>query len=197
MLRSQIGRRLGWLTAAALAWCLLPGPVRAQSAPAYTTGPTGGASFGAPVLAGSTDTPGPGCASCGFGAPVGLTTGNGPCLRVHCPPAYRHCSEGPVCIKFCRGCPKPVCNPCEMPNWGYYQTCWTPWPWPPDWSHCPVQPPAATVMLNPFGPPPVAGPGPGSGPGGMLPPAGPRPGMGPEEIPEVTPAPRRPGVPGL
>lgn len=194
MLRGSVGKRLGWLAAAVLAWCLLPGSARAQaqSMPGYAVGPSGAASFGAPVMMNGEGMPGPGCASCGFGAPVGLTTGNGPCLRVHCPPAYRHCSEGPVCIKFCRGCPKPVCNPCEMPNWGYYQTCWTPWPWPQNWSHCPVQPPAATVQLNPYGAPPAVGPL----PDGPLPVA-PRPGLVPDDGPEMTPAPRRGIVPGL
>lgn len=66
--------------------------------------------------------------------------------RLHCcPPPLHHCEEGCPCIKRCCGCPKPVCNPCVQPNWGYYQPCWSPWPWPPDWSHCPVMPPAAIV----------------------------------------------------
>jgi hypothetical protein len=68
------------------------------------------------------------------------------CQRFHCPPHHKHCLEGPPRICFQRGCPKPICNPCTTPNWGYHQTCWTPWPWPPDWSHCPVQPPAAVVF---------------------------------------------------
>jgi hypothetical protein len=67
------------------------------------------------------------------------------CQRFHCPPPLIHCMEGPPKIKIKRGCPRPICCPCDMPNWGYYQTCWTPWPWLPDWSHCPVPPPAAFV----------------------------------------------------
>jgi hypothetical protein len=35
-----------------------------------------------------------------------------------------------------------------LPNFGYFQTCWTPWPLPPDWSHCKVPPPAAYVQLQ-------------------------------------------------
>ncbi len=73
------------------------------------------------------------------------------CQKFHCPPKFRHCMEGKPRIKFECGCPRPICNPCNHPNWGYYETCWTPWPWPRDYSHCPVNPPAAVV-------PPVPGP---------------------------------------
>jgi hypothetical protein len=71
------------------------------------------------------------------------------CPCTHCPPCYRHCMEGHPKIWFKKGCPKPICNPCSRPNWGYFQPCWNPWPWPPDWSHCPVQPPASTVQITP------------------------------------------------
>ncbi|MBI3411672.1 MAG: hypothetical protein HY040_25360 [Planctomycetes bacterium] len=80
------------------------------------------------------------------------------CQTHHCPPCFRWCQEGAPRLKFQHGCPKPICNPCEMQNWGYYQTCWTPWPFPPDYSHCrmpvpaaegtPMMPPAA-VMVQP------------------------------------------------
>ena len=90
------------------------------------------------------------------------------CPKFHCPPALRHCLEGAPRIHFRRGCPKPICNPCTAPNWGYYQTCWTPWPWPQDWNHCPVQPPAAVVQ-----------------PGLML------PTTGPATVDESLPVPRR------
>ncbi len=56
-----------------------------------------------------------------------------------------------ICIRC--GCPRPVCNLCALPNFGYFQACWTPWPLPPDWSHCPVPPPAALVHLGPPAPP--------------------------------------------
>src|ERR1700722_17717237 len=67
------------------------------------------------------------------------------CPHFHCP-HVKFCVEGPprVCLK--QSCPKPAINPCAQPNWGYYQTCWSPWPWPPDWNHCPVQPPATLVF---------------------------------------------------
>jgi hypothetical protein len=55
--------------------------------------------------------------------------------------------ERPPCIKFRCGCPKPVCCPSEAPNWGYFQNCWRPWMWPPDYSHCPVPPPGALSMV--------------------------------------------------
>lgn len=67
------------------------------------------------------------------------------CQRFHCPPPLVHCQEGPPKIKVKKGCPRPICCPCDLPNFGYFQTCWTPWPVPPDWSHCPVPPPAAYV----------------------------------------------------
>ena len=72
------------------------------------------------------------------------------CQRLHCPPPLHHCMERPPCIKFMCGCPRPVCNPCNAPNWGYFQPCWVPWPWPPDWSHCPVPPPATMVVPSPI-----------------------------------------------
>ncbi|HYT90831.1 MAG TPA: hypothetical protein VEL76_19130 [Gemmataceae bacterium] len=81
-----------------------------------------------------------GCPSCGQ-----------PCQHHHCPPPYHHCMEGPprICIKC--GCPRPVCNPCDLPHWGYFQPCWRPWPFPPDWSHCPYPTPAAEVAPAPHG----------------------------------------------
>lgn len=88
-------------------------------------------------------------AQVGFGAPC-CDEGCGPSVaKHHCPHPIKHIYEAPPKIHFCHGCNKPICNPCNLPNWGYTQTCWTPWPWPPDWSHCPSVPPAATVMLNP------------------------------------------------
>lgn len=67
------------------------------------------------------------------------------CQKFHCPPPLKHCMERPPRIHWSHGCPKPICCPCDQPNWGYHQTCWTPWPWPLDWNHCPVTPPAAHV----------------------------------------------------
>ena len=68
------------------------------------------------------------------------------CCPIFCP-HYKHCAEGAPRICIMNGCPKPLCNPCTMPNWGYYQTCWSPWPWGPDWSHCPVPTPASQVFV--------------------------------------------------
>lgn len=75
----------------------------------------------------------------------GFTGGANCCQKFHCPPALKHCLERPPHIHWSCGCPKPICNPCNLPNWGYYQTCWTPYPWNHNWSHCPVPPPAALV----------------------------------------------------
>jgi hypothetical protein len=69
----------------------------------------------------------------------------GCCQHFHCPHT-NFCFEGAPHIHFHQGCAKPLINPCTQPNWGYYQTCWSPWPWPPEWNHCPVQPPASMVF---------------------------------------------------
>ena len=70
-----------------------------------------------------------------------------PSCKVFCCPHYKHQTEGGPRICFWPCCGRPVNNLCvnPAPNWGYYQTCWSPWPWGPDWSHCPVQPPASLV----------------------------------------------------
>src|SRR5262249_27726023 len=39
--------------------------------------------------------------------------------RTKCPPKYIHCFEGPPKLKFKRGCPKPVCDPCHLEHFGY------------------------------------------------------------------------------
>ena len=80
--------------------------------------------------------------------------GNGCCGMVnkgHCPPKFIHYMERPPCIKYKCACPKPVCDPCHLPHFGYYQPCWQPWPFPPDWSHCQVPPPGALVPALPPG----------------------------------------------
>jgi hypothetical protein len=83
------------------------------------------------------------CGSCSEGCGRGMLG----CHHLFCGPPYRHCVEGPPHLRFKCGCPLPVCPPnCDTPNWGYYQPCWNPWPWPPDWSHCPVRPPASQVL---------------------------------------------------
>lgn len=66
-----------------------------------------------------------------------------------CGPSH-HCPKTVFCVpkrpnlKFKRVCPKPVCNPCDLDNYGYYDTCWHPWPFPPNYSHC-VLPPASAL----------------------------------------------------
>ena len=77
----------------------------------------------------------------------------GSCGRAPCPPKFHHHFEGQPKLKYKRACPKPVCNPCDLENWGYYQTCWRPWPCPPNWSHCPVPPPGVTEPCPPEGAP--------------------------------------------
>jgi hypothetical protein len=79
----------------------------------------------------------------------------------HCPPRFCHIMERPPCLKIRCGCPKPVCNPCDLPHAGFWPTCWRSWPYPPDWSHCPYPPPSTLIA------PPMPG---GHGPVGMAPP---------------------------
>jgi hypothetical protein len=86
-----------------------------------------------------------GCSSCGTCNTCGQQCNT--CQTHHCPPKLEHCMEGEPKIHVKIGCPKPICNPCSQPNWGYYDKCWNPWPYPPNWTHCPNPPPAATVAL--------------------------------------------------
>jgi hypothetical protein len=142
-----------------------------------------------------------GCATCATPYCSG-----GQCQVFHCPPWYHHCQERPpiICIKF--GCPRPVCNPCGLPNFGYYPTCWTPWPLPPNWGHCPITPPAAYVQLaGPLAYPGAPNTGPSvrmqTPPGAIAPPPGGAgqpsalPPLSPLEEHEQFPTPR-PMVPG-
>jgi len=57
-------------------------------------------------------------------------------------PHNKRCQEKPPTWVIKRICPKPICDPCTLEHHGYYQTCWRPSSVPPDWSHCPVPPPA-------------------------------------------------------
>ncbi len=95
------------------------------------------------------------CGSCSSGScsTGGCSTGH--CQIFHCPHT-KFCLEGPPCICVVQGCAKPVINPCTQPFWGYHQTCWSPWPGGPDWSHCPVPPPGAQMPSGPLqnSPPP-------------------------------------------
>jgi hypothetical protein len=68
--------------------------------------------------------------------------------RSHCPPGISHCRERPPHVHITHGCPKPVCNPCELPNFGYFEPCWRPWPWPTDQAHCRVPSAAAPVIVD-------------------------------------------------
>lgn len=109
--------------------------VLAVPAWSWAQGCASGACFGTPTAGGG--------GSCGsFCGSI--------CQTHHCPPAYVHCLEGPPCIRWKCGCPRPICNPCDLPHWGYFDTCWNPWPWPADWTHCPSAPPAQFVTLNPL-----------------------------------------------
>jgi hypothetical protein len=76
------------------------------------------------------------------------------CGKVPCPPYFKWYAEGAPKICFKNACPRPICEPCSLEHYGYYQTCWRPWSYPADWSHCPTPPPGA--MLPPPAYPPHA-----------------------------------------
>jgi hypothetical protein len=46
------------------------------------------------------------------------------------------CVTRSLCFRYRCVCPKPLCDPCNMEHYGYYLTCWHPWPFPPDYRHC-------------------------------------------------------------
>ena len=121
-------RAVGMWTGAGILLALAAGPVLAQGCGA------GGCEGG-------------GCASGGGSC--------GACATRPCPPPYKYHYEGPPCIIWKKGCPRPICDPCNLEHFGYYQTCWSPWPYPPDWSHCPTPPPGAVLpppAIPPFTP---------------------------------------------
>lgn len=78
---------------------------------------------------------------------------SGPAAAAEC----LHCPKTTFCrpleprIRYKSVCPKPICDPCSMENYGYYPTCWHPWPFPPNYGHCEVPPTTMTA-------PPCCGP---------------------------------------
>ena len=128
--------------------------------------------------------PAPGWAQA-FGIPCGVD-----CGPRHCPPHYHVFVERPPRLWWRHSCPHPICNPCDLPHFGYFETCWNPWPFPPNWSHCSAPPPASMVNLNPYVNPNLPQPTPN-----VLPPARPS-----YDAPSTLPAPRiapNPGDNGL
>lgn len=62
----------------------------------------------------------------------------------------------PPHVKYKCVCPKKICPCCPLENFGYYPTCWHPWPFPPNYGHCPVPPAAAMApMIVPGGQTPL------------------------------------------
>ncbi len=55
-------------------------------------------------------------------------------------PVTTFCRIRQPCIKWKCTCPKPICDPCNLEHYGYYPTCWHPWPFPPDYTCCRVPP---------------------------------------------------------
>ena len=67
------------------------------------------------------------------------------CGKGRCPPHFKYHYEGPPKIKFKRGCPRPICDPCTLPHYGYFQTCWHPWPFPRN--ECPCHLPQSEILF--------------------------------------------------
>jgi hypothetical protein len=70
-----------------------------------------------------------------------------------CCPKYHFTIEKPPKICFKKVCSKPLCDLCDIEGNGYFPTCWRPWAYPPNYSHCPVPPPGVLASL----PPPLIG----------------------------------------
>ena len=119
MFRRPMGKAFASLTVAAL---LLVHHAASAQEPSSMGWGGGGASYSGGATLGA-----PGCAGCSSGtcgAPA-CSTCAPRCQMFHCPHQLKWCSEGPPRICFRCGCPKPICCPCEAPNWGYFQKCWT------------------------------------------------------------------------
>jgi hypothetical protein len=133
------------------------------------------------------------CAPCAatFGMPCAVG------CKTHCPPPFKYTYEGAPRIHWHCGCPHPICNPCDLPHWGFHETCWHPWPFPPLLAHCPSPPPAAYVTLHPNAPTRVGQPGarfqtPGVAPAPTFPGVNPMPPIGVyEEVVPQLPTPRQ------
>jgi hypothetical protein len=78
-----------------------------------------------------------------------------------------------TCFHYKCICPKPICDPCNLEHFGYYPTCWQPWPYPPDYRHCPnFNCAVAAAGTVPGGEATGAGPSTGgASPAGPMPPA--------------------------
>jgi hypothetical protein len=146
--RSRAAALVAGLAIAALAGPVLAGPGQGY-APNNGYAANNGYSYEVAAPAGGiSSAPVSGCATCNTPAAASQHPG----FKVKCPPPYYHVYEGPPCLKFKKGCPRPVCDPCELPHFGYYQSCWTPWPYPPDWRHCPYPTPSDMLPPPPYPP---------------------------------------------
>jgi hypothetical protein len=112
---------------------------------------------GCPGCAAAAVAPGPAvlapCPACGEGPSCGpLAPNRNPCCGQRwCCQQWHFCVERPPCLKFHCVCSRPVCDPCELPHYGYYPVCWRPMG-PFDYNHCPT--PAPAVMAVPLVPDP-------------------------------------------
>ncbi len=70
-------------------------------------------------------------ASAGRGQDVGSVS-----CKERCPPWVEHCSEGPPRLKFKDGHPRPICDPCALPHYGYYSPTWQAYPYESNGSPC-------------------------------------------------------------
>ncbi len=58
---------------------------------------------------------------------------------------YVFCTPQPPNLAFPTVCGKGVCDPCTWDHFGYHNTCWAPWGFPPSLGHCPTPQLAAVV----------------------------------------------------
>jgi hypothetical protein len=86
---------------------------------------------------------------------IALTALIVPAFAGHCQhcPKTTFCRPKAPCIKYKCVCPKPICGCDSLEHFGYYPTCWSAWPFPPDHSHCPCPPTAVTAPCAPNGSP--------------------------------------------
>jgi hypothetical protein len=94
--------------------------------------------------------------SCGAGGCGAGGCAGGVGALMHCPKTT-FCKPIAPCIKWKCVCPKPICDPCNLPHAGYYPTCWRPWMYPMDFNHCPVPPPSVVVAPYCCNPPDTLG----------------------------------------
>jgi hypothetical protein len=63
-------------------------------------------------------------------------------------PVTVFCKPKPPHVRYKCICPQRIKPGCGLENYGYYPTCWQPWPFPPNYGHCAVPPPTVTPQSS-------------------------------------------------